>query len=138
MKSTLSAFLSGTLFGLGLIVSEMVNPKRVQGFLDLFGDWDPTLVFVMVGAFLVTAIGYKLVLSRQKPIFALSFSVPTNRDIDTRLIIGAILFGIGWGLSGLCPGPAIVSIATFNPSIFIFVAAMIVGMKLFEVFNNKA
>lgn len=137
MKSTLSAFLAGTLFGLGLIVSEMVNPRRVQGFLDLFGHWDPTLVFVMVGAFVVTATGYKLVLSRPAPTFAPSFSVPTNRTIDTRLILGAILFGIGWGLSGLCPGPAIVSVATLSPSILIFIVAMVAGMKLFDVFNKK-
>ena len=138
MKSTVSAFTSGAIFGIGLIVSEMVNPRRVLGFLDILGNWDPTLVFVMAGALLVAMIGYKLVLSRQKPLFESSFSVPTNRIIDARLIIGAILFGAGWGLSGLCPGPAIVSVATFNPDIAIFIVAMIVGMKLFDTLNKKA
>jgi uncharacterized membrane protein YedE/YeeE len=132
-----SAFASGTLFGIGLIVSEMVNPRRVQGFLDVSGDWDPTLVFVMAGALLVTTIGYKFVFSRQKPLFERSFSLPTNRVIDARLIIGAILFGVGWGLSGLCPGPAVVSLVTLKPNIIIFIVAMIVGMKLFEVLNKK-
>ena len=137
MKSTVSAFASGAIFGIGLIVSEMVNPRRVQGFLDISGNWDPTLVFVMAGALLVATIGYKFVLSRQKPLFESSFSIPTNRIIDARLIIGAILFGVGWGLSGLCPGPAIVSLATLNPNIVIFIVAMIVGMKLFETLDKK-
>tara|TARA_R110001592_G_scaffold116059_1_gene316960 strand:+ start:99332 stop:99748 length:417 start_codon:yes stop_codon:yes gene_type:complete len=137
MKNTVSAFASGAIFGIGLIVSEMVNPRRVQGFLDISGNWDPTLVFVMAGALLVTTIGYKFVLSRQKPLFESSFSIPTNRIIDARLIIGAILFGVGWGLSGLCPGPAIVSLATLKPNIVIFIVAMIVGMKLFETLDKK-
>ncbi|MDX2465553.1 MAG: YeeE/YedE family protein [Porticoccus sp.] len=137
MKSTISAFVAGAIFGLGLILSEMVNPRRVQGFLDILGNWDPTLMFVMAGALLVATIGYKFVLSRQKPLFELSFSVPTNRTIDVRLVIGAILFGVGWGLSGLCPGPAIVSITTFNPNIAIFIVAMIIGMKLFETLDKN-
>ena len=127
MKNTVSAFASGAIFGIGLIVSEMVNPRRVQGFLDISGNWDPTLVFVMAGALLVTTIGYKFVLSRQKPLFESSFSIPTNRIID----------GVGWGLSGLCPGPAIVSLATLKPNIVIFIVAMIVGMKLFETLDKK-
>lgn len=137
MKSTLSAFAAGVLFGLGLIVSEMVNPRRVQGFLDISGNWDPTLVFVMAGALLMTGIGYRWVLRRSKPLFEASFSVPSNRMIDLRLIVGAILFGVGWGLSGLCPGPAIVGVTTFNPGVVIFIAAMIVGMKLFEKLDKK-
>ncbi|MBQ0712372.1 MAG: YeeE/YedE family protein [Porticoccus sp.] len=137
MKRTLSAFVAGAIFGTGLIISEMVNPKRVKGFLDVSGNWDPTLVFVMAGAFLVTGIGYKLVFFRSKPLFESSFSVPTKRVIDARLVIGAILFGMGWGLGGLCPGPAIVSAATLNPNVVIFVVAMIVGMKLFEKLDKK-
>jgi uncharacterized membrane protein YedE/YeeE len=137
MKRTLSAFVAGAIFGTGLIISEMVNPKRVKGFLDVSGNWDPTLVFVMAGAFLVTGIGYKLVFFRSKPLFESSFSVPTKRVIDARLVIGAILFGMGWGLGGLCPGPAIVSAATLNPNVVIFVVAMIAGMKLFEKLDKK-
>ena len=132
MKGILSSLLAGMLFGLGLIVSEMVNPKRVQGFLDISGHWDPTLLFVMLGALVVTGIGYKMILSRSKPFFESAFSVPTNRTIDTRLIVGAALFGAGWGLSGLCPGPAIVGLSTVNSDILVFVVAMIVGMKTFE------
>lgn len=132
MNSTLSALLAGAIFGLGLILSEMVNPKRVQGFLDITGNWDPTLLFVMGGALLVTGVGYKLIFARGKPLFAQTFAVPTKRMIDRRLIIGAILFGMGWGLSGLCPGPAIVGLSTFNTDVVIFVVAMIAGMKLFE------
>lgn len=132
MKSPLSALLAGMIFGVGLILSEMVNPKRVQGFLDVTGNWDPTLAFVIGGALLVTGIGYKMTFSRNKPLFASTFSVPTNRVIDTRLIVGAVLFGSGWGLSGLCPGPAIVGLSTFNIDIMAFVLSMIVGMKIFE------
>jgi len=132
MKVTISAFLAGAIFGLGLIISEMVNPKRVQGFLDITGNWDPTLAFVMGGALLTTAIGYKVVFARGQPLYENSFSVPTNRKIDAPLIMGAILFGAGWGLSGLCPGPAIVGLSTFNIGIVAFILAMIVGMKIFE------
>ena len=134
MKSTLSSLLAGMLFGLGLIISEMVNPKRVQGFLDVGGHWDPTLLFVMAGALLVTSLGYRVILSRSKPFFEDAFFVPTNRIIDCRLILGAALFGAGWGLSGLCPGPAIVGLSTFNGDILLFVVAMIAGMKAFEYF----
>ena len=137
MRSLLSALVAGLIFGAGLILSEMVNPRRVQGFLDITGNWDPTLAFVMGGALLVTGIGYKLLFSRGKPFFEASFSVPTNRVIDAKLIIGAALFGVGWGLSGLCPGPAIVGASTFNQEILVFVAAMVAGMKGFELFERK-
>lgn len=137
MRTALSAFIAGILFGLGLIYSEMVNPLRVKGFLDVSNNWDPTLVFVMGGALLVTTIGYKLVLRRNKPLFEASFSLPTNIRIDKSLISGAILFGIGWGLIGICPGPAIVALATFNIDIVIFVIAMIGGMKFHQFINKK-
>jgi uncharacterized membrane protein YedE/YeeE len=130
MKSAISAFIAGLIFGLGLILSEMVNPQRVRGFLDIAGNWDPTLVFVMGGAVLVTAIGFRLAFLRSKPWFSPAFSVPTNRIIDSRLVLGAVLFGIGWGIAGFCPGPAIVGLATLNTDILVFVLAMIVGMKL--------
>ena len=136
MKSAISAFIAGLVFGLGLILSEMVNPKRVRGFLDITGDWDPTLVFVMGGAVLVTAIGFRLVFLRDKPWFSDTFSVPGNRLIDHRLVLGAVLFGIGWGIAGFCPGPAIVGLATLNLDILIFVLAMIAGMKLFGLVSK--
>ena len=137
MKSTLSALVAGLIFGAGGRLSEMVNPRRVQGFLDVTGNWDPTLVFVMGGALLVTGVGYKIIFSREKPLFSATFYVPTNRVIDAKLIIGAVLFGAGWGLSGFCPGPAIVGASTFNKDILVFMAALIVGMKAFEFVEKK-
>lgn len=137
MNRTISALMAGCLFGLGLIVSEMVNPKRVQGFLDVTGRWDATLLFVMGGALVVTGIGYKLVFSLRKPLFASTFLVPTSRAIDTRLVFGGILFGTGWGLSGLCPGPAVVALSTLNTDVVVFVIAMIMGMKIFELSEKK-
>ena len=126
------AFTSGLLFGLGLIISEMVNPLRVKGFLDIFGDWDPTLLFVMMAAVPVTATGYFLLQRRDRPFLASGFNLPQKQDLDLRLFCGSALFGIGWGLSGLCPGPAIVGITTGQLEIFVFVAAMLAGMKVFE------
>lgn len=137
MKSFISALLAGIIFGFGLIISELVNPMRVQGFLDITGNWDPTLAFVMAAALVVTATGYKFIFTREKPIFENTFSLPKNRIINFRLIIGAALFGVGWGLSGLCPGPAIVGLSTLNTDIIIFVVAMITGMKIFELVDIK-
>ncbi len=134
MKSSLSALVAGIIFGLGLVLSEMVNPRRVRGFLDISGSWDPTLVFVMAGAVLVAAVGFKLVFSRGRPLFEDDFAVSSNRTIDARLIFGAVLFGVGWGIAGLCPGPAIVGLATLNTDIVIFVIAMMAGMKISTLF----
>lgn len=132
MPLILSAFASGLLFGLGLIVSQMVNPAKVLAFLDIFGNWDPSLAFVMGGAVLVSGLGYRIARRRGIPVLAPRLEIPTRRDLDPRLIGGAALFGIGWGLVGLCPGPALVGL-TFGPSgIFAFVAAMITGMALFR------
>ncbi|MGB5324473.1 MAG: YeeE/YedE family protein [Pseudomonadales bacterium] len=132
MKSTLSAFVAGLVFGFGLILSEMVNPRRVQGFLDITGSWDPTLAFVMGGALVVSGIGYRLVFAMTRPVFSDVFAVPTNRTIDKKLVIGALLFGVGWGVAGLCPGPAIVGAGTGEIGILVFVLFMVVGMKFFE------
>lgn len=137
MKSTLSALAAGLVFGMGLILSEMVNPRRVKGFLDITGHWDPTLAFVMGGALLITGVGYNILFKRGKPLFEESFSVPANRVIDAKLIIGAVLFGVGWGLSGLCPGPAIVGVSTLNQDILVFIVALVVGMKIFDAVEKK-
>jgi uncharacterized membrane protein YedE/YeeE len=133
MPLIVSAFASGLLFGLGLIVSQMVNPAKVIGFLDIFGAWDPSLALVMGGAVAVSALGYLIAKSRGVPVLAPCLEIPTRRDLDPRLIGGAVLFGIGWGLVGLCPGPALVGL-TFGPwQIFVFVAAMIIGMFIFRL-----
>jgi hypothetical protein len=127
MKPVVSAFFVGILFGLGLTVSEMTNPARIIGFLDVAGRWDPTLLFVMGGALLVTGVLFPLILRRAHPILARRFSLPAKTKIDTPLVIGAIIFGIGWGLAGFCPGPALAALASGSWSVVVFVAAMIGG-----------
>lgn len=122
------AFLSGLVFGLGLIVSGMANPAKVLNFLDVGGAWDPSLAFVMGGAVMVAAAGYRWVLAWPRPLFAPQFQVPARRDIDGRLLVGPALFGIGWGLSGLCPGPAFVSLTLGAPGVLAFLPAMLAGM----------
>jgi uncharacterized membrane protein YedE/YeeE len=124
----LVALLSGILFGTGLAVSGMVNPAKVLNFFDVFGTWDPSLVFVMAGALAVTITGYRLVLQRSSPAFAPRFHLPSARQIDARLIAGSALFGLGWGLSGFCPGPAIASLTTLSMHPVIFIIAMLAGM----------
>jgi len=125
---TLVQFLAGLIFGTGLVISGMIDPAKVLNFLDVAGTWDPSLAFVMIGAVVVTAIGYRLVLQRRRPIFATVFQVPTRREIDIRLVVGAMIFGIGWGLSGLCPGPALTSLSLGALGILVFVPALFVGM----------
>lgn len=136
MGRLIAALFAGLIFGLGLTISEMINPAKVLGFLELFGNWDPSLAFVMGGALIVTAIGYRLVWTRSRPIFADRFQVPGIRQIDTRLALGAVLFGIGWGLVGLCPGPAISALAFGGAPVFVFLGAMATGMGLYEGFDR--
>jgi len=121
------ALLSGLLFGLGLAISNMLNPQRVLAFLDIFGVWDPTLAFVMGGALLITIPGSYLVLKRQKPSCQAAFDLPSNARIDAQLLIGAGLFGLGWGLAGLCPGPAIAALTSLDPQIFGFTSVMLLS-----------
>lgn len=123
----LVALSCGTIFGIGLVISQMINPAKVLGFLNVFGEWDPSLAFVMIGALIVSSPLFHLFKKKEKPIFSESFSISQNKEIDKKLIIGSILFGAGWGLAGLCPGPAISSIALFNVSSVTFVTAMFVG-----------
>lgn len=118
----------GLLFGLGLIVSGMSNPAKVLNFLDLFGTFDPSLAFVMGGAVVVAFIGFRLVLTREKPLMAPRFQLPTRSDIDARLIVGPALFGIGWGLGGFCPGPAFTALGLAAPGTLAFIPAMLAGM----------
>lgn len=127
------ALLAGLLFGVGLAVSQMVVPEKVLGFLDMFGNWDPSLAFVMGGAILVAAPAFLLARRMGRPLAAARFDIPTRRDVDARLLSGAAIFGIGWGLVGLCPGPALAAIALAPLPALVFVAAMIAGMLLFRL-----
>ncbi|SDL01559.1 hypothetical protein SAMN05192555_102187 [Franzmannia pantelleriensis] len=126
----LAGYVAGLLFGLGLAISGMTDPARVLGFLDLAGAWDPTLMFVLGGAVATTFVGYRLAWARGKPLFEASFQLPTRRDLDARLLGGAALFGIGWGLSGYCPGPAVASIAGLSWPLAAMLAAMAAGWYL--------
>ena len=123
----LTVLASGLIFGIGLTISGMVNPSKIINFLDLAGAFDATLIFVMGGAVVVTAIGYYFVLKQKQPLFADRFHLPTVSDIDLRLVGGSALFGVGWGLSGFCPGPAISSLAFGHKESFVMLAAMAVG-----------
>ncbi len=123
----IAALISGLLMSVGLIISGMVNPVKVIGFLDIFGHFDPTLAFVMAGALLVTSIGYRLI---SKPLLCASFDLPTKSKVDAPLILGAAIFGCGWGLAGFCPGPAIVGVGLGLSQAIIFVLAMLIGMFL--------
>ena len=129
------SLISGAIFGFGLTVSSMTNPAKVLGFLDLFGQWDPSLIFVMIGAIIISSPLFFLLKSKEKPLFARSFLIPEIKKIDTKLIIGSALFGIGWGLVGLCPGPAISSLALLNNYSLAFIASMFLGFLLAKVFN---
>jgi uncharacterized protein len=124
--------LAGALFGAGITISGMANPAKVQNFLDIAGAWDPSLALVMGTALLVATPGFFWVLKMSSPRYAEKFSLPTKKDIDGKLLLGAVLFGMGWGLSGLCPAPALVAILTGIPSFFIFLAAMFAGMFVFR------
>lgn len=121
------SLLAGLLFGLGLAISNMLNPQRVLAFLDIFGSWDPTLAFVMGGALLITVPGSYLVLKRRKPTCQANFDLPASSRIDIQLLIGAGLFGLGWGLAGLCPGPAIAALTSLDPQIFSFTCIMLLS-----------
>lgn len=130
MRRILPPLASGTLFGAGLAISGMTDPARVRGFLDVFGNWDPTLVFVMGGAVMVMALAWRIQRGMRRPLFGEKFSLPDRSDLDGRLIGGAVLFGIGWGVAGLCPGPAVASLALSPGSVLPFVGAMLAGMLL--------
>lgn len=130
MKALASAFASGALFALGLGVSGMTKPSKVIGFLDLFGAWDASLAFVMVGAIGVHFVAQRLLTKRASPLFDTRFHLPTRKDIDRRLVLGAAIFGVGWGLGGFCPGPGLVSAASGGVSALVFVVGMTLGAKI--------
>ena len=128
----ISALLSGLVFGLGLIVSGMANPAKVLGFLDLAGAWDPSLAFVMGGAILVGFFAFLIAKKRTRSFIGAEMKLPTASAIDSRLLTGSALFGAGWGVAGFCPGPALVALGTGEPKALVFVAAMLVGMRIFS------
>lgn len=123
-----ASLAAGLLFGLGLVISGMSNPAKILNFLDVFGSWDPSLALVMAGAVAVTFFGYRFVLARKQPLFDASFHLPTAKDIDPPLIAGASIFGLGWGLSGFCPGPALTALPLLALGTLAFLPAMLVGM----------
>ena len=131
----LISLISGIIFGIGLVISEMVDPAKVLGFLDLFGNWDPSLAFVMIGALVISSPLFHVIKKREKPIFVAQFNYSNNKEINNKLIIGSALFGAGWGLGGLCPGPAISSIALININSITFVFAMFIGFYIVKSFN---
>ncbi len=131
------ASISGLIFGFGLALAGMLNPSKVQGFLDIFGVWDPSLAFVMGGGIMVNAIGYYFVLKRDKPLFAEKFAIPTTKRIDKNLLIGSVIFGIGWGLAGLCPGPVISNVLLQPQDALIFLIIMIFGLYLGRRVRNQ-
>ncbi len=135
-KTHLTAFLVGLVFGAGLLVSGMANPAKVLGFLDLAGAWDPSLALVMAGAIAVALPMFQLFGRRERSLLGESMELPTRRDLDSRLLLGGLGFGIGWGLAGFCPGPAIVALGAAEVKALVFVAAMVAGMALFEVIER--
>ncbi|APX83612.1 hypothetical protein BV511_01950 [Methylorubrum extorquens] len=138
MARAVSAFVVGLLFGLGLLVSGMANPAKVLAFLDVTGRWDPSLAFVMAGAVAVSAAGTLIARRRGRPLLASRLEIPTRRDLDPRLIAGAAVFGVGWGLVGLCPGPALTLLTVAPAPAATFVAAMVIGMLLFRLGSSAA
>jgi len=133
----LNAFFVGLLFGLGLIISGMTDPSKVIGFLDLAGAWDPSLAFVMGGAILVGAGAFTIAKKRQRSLLGAPMQLSSATELDKGLLIGSLVFGIGWGLSGFCPGPAVVSAAAGQPKAWIFVASMLAGMALYVMIERR-
>ena len=133
----LSSLISGIIFGLGLTISGMVNPQKVLGFLNIFDAWDPSLMFVMIGAILIFSPLHFIFKRKSRPIFAENFTVPTNKNINKNLIVGAIMFGAGWGLAGLCPGPAISAISLLNTDVYLFVLFMFFGFYLGNFIQSR-
>ena len=133
----LLGFLSGLLFGVGLIVAGMSDPAKVLNFLDVFGSFDPSLGFVMGGAAITTFIGYRLVWQRERPLLLADFQIPGRRDIDGELVLGAAIFGVGWGIGGFCPGPAWTALALAAPGTLVFLPAMLIGMALATILKDR-
>ena len=134
--TAITALLAGLLFGIGLMVSGMANPAKVQGFLDLAGQWDPSLAFVMVGAIAIGSLAFLIAKRRKRSFLGLSVQLPASTTVTPRLVLGSAAFGIGWGLAGFCPGPTLVALGAGYPKAVCFVAAMLAGMVVFEVIER--
>jgi uncharacterized membrane protein YedE/YeeE len=132
MLQIIASLIAGTLMGAGLMISGMMNPNKVLSFLDIFGNWDPTLIFVMGGAIFSALPGFWLSRRLTKPLLANNFQLPDKKNFDRRLVGGAAIFGVGWGLVGLCPGPAISAIITGSPQVIVFVISMTIGMAFYR------
>ena len=132
----LMSFVAGLVFGIGLLVSGMSNPAKVQGFLDLAGHWDPSLALVMGGAIVVGLIGFRVAHVRTSSLLGGAMHLPASRDLDRHLVLGSLAFGIGWGLAGFCPGPALVSLGSGELKAVVFVAAMLAGMLVYELVDR--
>ena len=137
MTTVFTSLLAGLVFGLGLIVSGMANPSKVLGFLDLAGAWDPSLALVMAGAIAVAAIAFAAAKNRTVSLLGATMKLPIARDIDRRLVIGSVLFGMGWGVAGFCPGPGLVALGMGELKAMVFVAAMLFGMGIFELVEQR-
>lgn len=135
--ATVFSLLAGVVFGIGLIISGMANPEKVLGFLDLAGNWDPSLAFVMAGAIAVGAIAFTFARKRTVSLLGLQMKMPTATQLDRRLVGGSLMFGVGWGVAGFCPGPALVALGAGEVKAGVFVVAMLVGMGLFELFERR-
>ena len=135
--AALASFGCGLIFGVGLVISGMTQPQKVLGFLDIFGRWDPTLALVMAAALIVSGAGFALARQQKQPMLTAQHLWPTRTDVDRSLVVGSVLFGLGWGLAGLCPGPALVNIAGLWPSVIVFVLAMTAGMILKDLWDRR-
>ncbi|SEO45462.1 DUF6691 family protein [Aquisalimonas asiatica] len=136
MRTLLSAFAVGLIFGVGLLVSGMANPEKVLGFLDLAGAWDPSLALVMVGAIGTAFIAFRVAAGRRESVFGEPMRLPASNAIDSRLLLGALGFGVGWGMAGFCPGPALVALGAGEAKALAFVASMVAGMGVFELIER--
>ena len=137
MTRLITALIIGSIFGAGLAIAGMLNPSKVVGFLDVFGDWDPSLAFVMGGGVLVNAIGHRFVMKRKAPIQSDTFSMLTSTNIDKPLVIGSVIFGVGWGLAGLCPGPVVASLLLSGQAMLPFFGLLITGLLVGQIFMRR-
>jgi uncharacterized protein len=136
IKIVLAALVSGTLFGFGLIVSGMTNPAKVVGFLDIAGAWDPSLILVMASGLAITTPAFYFAGKSLRPLFALKFDLPSRKDLDPSLVLGSAMFGVGWGLAGYCPGPALTAATSLNANVLLFVVAMVCGMMAHKLWSR--